>query len=54
MFAKFGKRVKAFDFFGESIGFTVFGGESSHKSCLGALFSLAVSVITLGFATRQY
>ena len=51
---KIGKRVKAFDFFGESVGFSVLDGESSHKSWLGALVSLAVTVITVAFAVRQY
>ena len=48
--AKFSSLVKSFDFFGESIGFSV-EGKSTYGSWIGAICSLAVVIVTLSYAT---
>lgn len=53
-FGKFSGRVKAFDLFGESTGFTMLNGEASHKTFLGAFLSLAIAVIAITYSYRRY
>ena len=50
---KLSKAFKSFDFFGEGISFEI-EGESTHRTCLGALCSIAIIIVTLSYAASRF
>ena len=50
--SKLGFTCKSIDLFGGGVGFTI-GGSSTHKSCFGAVLTLAIIVVTLSYAVNR-
>lgn len=47
-------KVKSIDIFGESVGFNIGGGKSTHQTYFGSLLTLAVIIITSTYAFQRY